>query len=341
MFHLRFTNCNMPNIIDKIRADAVARCRTVVLPEATDERILRAAIEVHSAGMAKPILLGQPEEIQAGADKLNLDLDGIVLYDAITLARSPALQSHLGSCNRYADLSDTELISALQDPLTLACCLLAMGEVDACVAGAVNTTTRVIQCGLRIIGTAEESPLLSSFFLMVFDRPPADGLDFSLFADCAINVNPDCDQLAQIAVATAGSAQNLFGLDPKVALLSFSTDGSASHPDAEKVSCATQRVRDEGPEIKLIGEVQFDAALVPAVREVKMSESDFSGPANVYVFPDLDAGNIAAKVAERIGGAKPIGPILQGLKKPLNDLSRGADVDSIVNTIAMTCLQVK
>ncbi len=331
----------MPDIIDKIRADAAAQCRTVVLPEAMDERVLRAAVEVQSAGIAKPILLGQPEEIQAYADKFKLDLDGIVLYDTITPAQSSALQSYLRSRNRYADLSGAELISALQDPLTLACCLLATGEVDACVAGAVNTTTRVIQNGLRIIGTAEESPLLSSFFLMVFDSPPAEGLDYALFADCAINVNPDCDQLARIAVETASSAKNLVGLEPNVALLSFSTDGSASHPDAEKVSCATRCVRDAHPEIRLIGEVQFDAALVPAVREVKMPGSDFSGPANVYVFPDLDAGNIAAKVAERIGGAKPIGPILQGLRKPLNDLSRGADVDSIVNTIAMTCLQVR
>jgi len=331
----------MPDIIDKIRANAAAHCRTVVLPEATDERILRAAIEVKSAGIAKPVLLGIPEEIEAGADKFKLDLDGIGLYETVTLAQSSALQSYLRSRNRYADLSDAELISALQDPLTLACCLLATGEVDACVAGAVNTTTRVIQNGLRIIGTAEKSPLLSSFFLMVFDSPPAEGLDYALFADCAINVNPDCDQLAQIAVATAGSAQNLFGLNPKVALLSFSTDGSASHPDAEKVSCATQCVRDAHPKISLIGEVQFDTALVPAVRKTKMPGSDFSGPANVYVFPNLDAGNIAAKVAERIGGAQAIGPILQGLRKPLNDLSRGADIDSIVDTIAMTCLQVK
>lgn len=330
----------MPDIIAKIRADAAAVSRSVVLPEATDERILRAAIEVKSAGIARPILLGSPEEIQASANSFGLDLQGIELADSHALAQSSNLRGYLQTRKRYADLPDAERISALQNPLTLACCLLATGEVDACVAGAVNTTTQVIQNGLRIIGTTEEMPLLSSFFLMVFVHPPADELDYALFADCAINVNPDADQLAQIAAATASSAKDLLGLDPKVAVLSFSTAGSASHPDADKVQLATQRVRDAHPHLKLIGEVQFDAALSPTVRAAKMPQPGFSGPANVYIFPDLDAGNIAAKVAERIGGARPVGPVLQGLRKPLNDLSRGADVGSIVNTIAMTCLQV-
>ena len=329
----------MSHVIDNIRAAAAAHCRTVVLPEAADERILRAAVEVHSAGIARPILLGKSGEIKTLAHKVGLDLQGIIHHDTEDLAQSSALQAHLRSRKRFADMSDTELVSALSDPLTSGCCLLATGEVDACVAGAVNTTTRVIQQGLRIIGTSAESPLLSSFFLMVFERAPVENLDYALFADCAINVNPDSDQLAQIALATAKSAQSLFQLDPRVALLSFSTAGSASHPDADKVMRAVERVKAVQPELKLIGEIQFDAAMVPAIRDLKMPVSDFHDPANIYVFPDLDAGNIAAKIAERIGGAKPIGPVLQGLCKPLNDLSRGADVDSIVNTIAMTCLQ--
>ena len=331
----------MSDIIDKIRVAAAARCRTVVLPEATDERILRAAVEVHSAGIARPILLGDPAAIEAHALELGLDLEGIVRHDPEALAQSSALQALLRSRKRFADLLDAELVSALKDPLTLGCCLLANDEVDACVAGVVNTTTRVIQQGLRIIGTSKDSPLLSSFFLMVFEHEPVEGLEFALFADCAINVNPDSDQLAQIALATAKSAQRLFQLDPRLALLSFSTAGSASHPDADKVVRAIEQLRAEHPEIKLIGEAQFDAALVPAIRKLKMPGADFPDPANIYIFPDLDAGNIAAKIAERIGGARPIGPVLQGLRKPLNDLSRGADVDSIVNTIAMSCLQAE
>lgn len=330
----------MSSIIDKIRMGATAQSHTVVLPEAADERILRAAVKVRSAGIAWPVLLGDPKDIETHADELGLSLKGIVQYHPEDLAQSSSLQACLRSRKPFSDLSEADLVSALKDPLTLGCCLLATGEVDACVAGAINTTKRVIQQGLRIIGTSEESPLLSSFFLMIFDRAPVENLDFALFADCAINVNPDSDQLAQIALATAKSAQALFQLDPRLALLSFSTAGSAAHPDADKVVKAVERLRVMCPEIKLIGEAQFDAALVPAVRDLKMPASDFSGPANIYIFPDLDAGNIAAKIAERIGGCKPIGPVLQGLRKPLNDLSRGADVDSIVNTIAMTCLQV-
>jgi len=331
----------MPDIIEKIRTDAAASCRTVVLPEANDERILRAAIDVNSSGIARPILLGQPTEIRASADSFGLNLQGIELADSSTLAQSSGVQAHLKSRKRYADLTEIEQASALQNPLTLACCLLATDEVDACVAGAVHTTTQVIQNGLRIIGMSEETPLLSSFFLMVFAHPPVAALEYALFADCAINVNPDAEQLAQIACATASSAQRLIGVDPTVALLSFSTDGSASHPDADKVSCATQLVKEAHPDLKVIGETQFDAALSQTVRAAKMRQPGFSGPANIYVFPDLDAGNIAAKVAERIGGARPVGPILQGLLKPLNDLSRGTDVESIINTIAMTCLQVE
>ncbi len=331
----------MQGIIDKIRSDAAAKCCSVVLPEAQDERILRAAIEAKSAGIAKPVLLGSPDEILSAADAFGLDLQGIDLADSRILAQSADLQDYLQSRKRYADLSGAERALALQNPLTLACCMLATGGVDACVAGALYTTTQVIQNGLRIVGTSIDSPLLSSFFLMVFDHPPANGLEYALFADCAINVNPDADQLAQIANSTSHSARNLFGLDPKLALLSFSTAGSAEHPDVDKVQRATRLVRETHPQLKLIGEVQFDAAFSSTVRDLKMPGAEFSGPANVYVFPDLDAGNISAKVAERIGGAMPVGPVLQGLSKPLNDLSRGADIESIINTIAMTCLQAE
>ncbi len=331
----------MPHIIDTIRANAVANCRTVVLPEASDERILRAAIEVQSAGIATPVLLGNLHEIRASAEELGLDLGDMLQYDGNALSQSAPLKTYLRSRKRFADLSETELTSALQNPLALACCLLGTGEVDACVAGAVYTTTEVIQQGLRIIGTTDESPLLSSFFLMAFDHPPVEGLDFALYADCAININPDCQQLAEIARSTAGSAARILKLDPKVALLSFSTSGSAAHPDVDKVACAVEMLRSEHPQLNVIGEVQFDTALLPSVRQLKMNEAAYTEPANVFIFPDLDAGNIAYKITERIGGARAIGPILQGLGKPLNDLSRGADMDSIVNTIAMTCLQVE
>jgi len=329
----------MTSIISKIYAGAIAQCHTVILPEATDKRIIQAAIEVKSARIANPILLGSRDEIRASAEQHQLNIEDIVLYDPGTFANSDELRDYLRSRKYFSGLSDDEIALALQEPLTLACCLLATGKVDACVAGAVNTSGHVIRQALRIIGVVSDPPLLSSFFLMVFENPPVEGLDYALFADCAININPDGVQLAQIATTTVQSAQTLFGLDPKLALLSFSTDGSGSHADADKVAQAVQRIREDQPQQMLIGEVQFDAALSHSVRETKMLCSSFSGPANIFIFPDLDAGNIGAKIAERIGGAHSVGPILQGLRKPLNDLSRGANVAAIVDTIAITCLQ--
>jgi phosphate acetyltransferase len=277
----------MPHIIDTIRANAAAKCCTVVLPEANEERILRAAVDVQSAGMAAPVLLGNPEEIRNSAIEFGLDLGDMLLYDVITLSQSASLKTYLRSRKRFADLSEDDFTSALQNPLTLACCLLGSGEVDACVAGAVYTTTEVIQQGLRVIGTSEDRPLLSSFFLMAFAHPPVEGLEFALYADCAINISPDYEQLAEIARSTAGSAGQILKLEPKIALLSFSTTGSAVHPDVDKVARALETLQSRYPQLNVIGEVQFDAALLPSVRQLKMSDAAYSEPANVYIFPDL------------------------------------------------------
>lgn len=329
------------SIIDKIRADAALKCPRVVLPECHDLRILEAALEIDRLGIARPILLADQTELDALAREHKLDLSGIQCEDITQLAQSKLLRAQLRSRKWYQSLSEAALTNILQEPLALACTMLAAGEVDACVAGAVHSTSEVISRGLRIIGTREDSPLLSCFLLMAFHSPPVEGLEYALFSDCAINVNPDSEQLAQIAIATAQSAESLFNLEPKVALLSFSSAGSASHPDAEKVAQAKRLINQQAPGLKVIGEAQFDTALLPSIRQSKMPEAAFAKPANVYIFPNLDAGNIAYKVAERIGDAKVVGPILQGLKKPLNDLSRGADIEAIVNTIAMTCLQLK
>lgn len=331
----------MTSIIDDIHAHAARHVRTVALPEATDERVLRAAIEVKARGIANPVLLGSADEIRERAESSNLDLGNISCLDPQALKDSDVLICHLASCRRYARWSRAGLSNALKKPLMAACCLLATGQVDACVAGAVSDSAEVIRHGHRVIGMhAGSNGLLSSFFLIVFPSPPVPGLDFALFADCAINVSPDCEQMAQIGIATAASAAQLFELNPHLALLSFSTDGSARHVEAAKVRCAVNQIRAEYPALHVIGEVQFDAALLPSLREVKMPDAAYSKPANVFVFPDLNSGNIAYKVAERLGGAKAIGPILQGLNKPLNDISRGADVEAIVNAIALSCLQV-
>ncbi len=328
------------SIIEQIHLDAAAKGARVILPESTDERILQAAAEVRRRGIANPVLVGRQAELNEIARQLDLDIMGIKCIDPQACASDEKLHQHLRSRKWYTELSDAELSEFLQSPLALACAQLAVGQVDACVAGAALPTSAVISHGLRIVGTRENSPLLSCFLLMVFVAPPAEGLDYALFADCAININPDSEQLAQIALSTAQSAESLFKLDPQVALLSFSTAGSANHEDADKVACAAQYLHEHHASLKVIGEAQFDSALLPSIRQAKMPNAEFNQPANVYVFPNLDAGNIGYKIAERIGNAKVIGPILQGMHKPLNDLSRGADVEAIVNTIAMTCLQV-
>jgi len=331
----------MTSIIDDIHAHAARHVRTVALPEATDERVLRAAVEVKSRGIANPVLLGSTDEIREKAKSSKLELGDIVCLDPQVLKSSDELIDHLASCRRYRRWSRAGLSEALTKPLMAACCLLATGQVDACVAGAISDSAEVIRHGQRVVGMhAGSNGLLSSFFLMVYASPPVTGMDFALFADCAINVSPNCEQLAQIAVTTAASAAQLFELNPHLALLSFSSDGSARHIEAARVRCAVSQIREQYPALRVIGEIQFDAALLPSLRETKMPGAAYARPANVYIFPDLNSGNIAYKVAERIGGAKAIGPILQGLNKPLNDVSRGADVEAIVNTIALSCLQV-
>ena len=330
----------MITIIDEIHAYAARYERSVVLPESQDERVLRAAAEVSEQGIARPVLLGTESEIRQRAADLGLDLRDAVCLNPQDLRYSEILLDHLSSCRRYRKWSKSGLSKALEQPLIAACCLLATGQVDTCVAGAVYDSAMVIRHGHRIVGLSSGNTLLSSFFLIVFATPPVKGLEYALFADCAINVSPDCAQLAKIAVATAGSAVQLFDLDPHISMLSFSTDGSARHAEAAKVRCAREQILAEYPALHVIGEVQFDAALLPEVRDKKMSEAAYNRPSNVFVFPDLNAGNIAYKVAERLGGAKAVGPILQGLNKPLNDVSRGADVEALVNTIALSCLQV-
>jgi len=330
----------MITIIDEIHAYAARYRRTVVLPESLDERVLRAAIEVEERGIAHPVLLGSEREIRSHAAQLNLDLGSIACLDPILLSESDDLLAHLAACRRYRKWSAGGLRKALRDPLMAACCLLATGRVDACVAGAVHDSATVIRHAHRIVGLQAGSPLLSSFFLMVFAQPLAPDMEYVLFADCAINVRPDCAQLAQIAVTTAASAAQLFDLDPRIAMLSFSTDGSARHVEAAKVRCSRQQILDQYPALQVLGEIQFDAALSADVRHKKMPGAAYTEPANVFIFPDLAAGNIAYKIAERLAGAKAVGPILQGLNQPLNDVSRGADVEAIINTIALTCLQV-
>ncbi len=289
-----------------LRAQAAARPRRVLLPESHDPRVVEAAAQLAAGKLATPVFLSEAADWQQRVDEY---LDGL-------LAPKGAL----------------EVAAAKQEALMRAAVLLRLGFADAAVMGSVATTAHVLRCGLRGVGLTPDSNLVSSVFLMEWrDRVLS-------FADCAVVPDPDPAQLAHIAITSAASHQRLTGETPKVALLSFSTHGSASHARANKAIEATRIARNLAPDLAIDGELQFDAALLPAIGASKAPGSKVAGQANVFIFPDLDAGNIGYKIAERMGGANAIGPILQGLAKPWMDLSRGCKVDDIANVAVIASL---
>ncbi|GAA1845051.1 phosphotransacetylase [Brevibacterium marinum] len=303
----------------------------VVLAESHDDRILRAAGVLAEAGLS-PVLIGDREEVLRRGERLSIaGVDEWSVENPSDLAAG-ATGARI---RRRAERKHRHLTEQwLKDPVCLAAAAVAEGAADAAVAGADRPTADVIRAALKIVGLAADSTVLSSSFLMKL----ADGRYLG-FGDCAVIPVPDDEQLAAIAVATARTFAAITGTSPSVAMLSFSTAGSAQHTDIDTVRLATQRIRNTRPELDVDGELQFDAAIVESVAKSKAPDSEVAGHANVLVFPNLAAGNIGYKIAERLAGAHAFGPLLQGLAAPINDLSRGASVSDIVNVALITCLQ--
>lgn len=316
-------------IIDDFKALAKKNPKKIVLPESSDERLLQAAQLATEEGIAKILLLGKPDEVKKKAAELKVDLSGVEIIDPASFKK---LDSYVKEYCRMRGKSEAIARALLSKPIYFGAMMVKMGDADGIVMGAVYTSGEVIAGSHLILGLQEGVETPSSFFLM--DIPDYGQL---LFADASVNIQPTAEQLADTAIASATTAKVLLDWDPRVAMLSFSTKGSANHPDADKVINATDIVKKKRPDIKIDGELQGDSALVPdiAQKKIKGEVGPVAGRANVLIFPDLDAGNIAYKLVQTLAKATCYGPVLQGFSRPVSDLSRGAKVRDILGTIAM------
>ncbi|MDT8420639.1 MAG: phosphate acetyltransferase [Desulfuromonadales bacterium] len=331
------------HLVDQIKAKAKANLQTVVLPEGYDDRMVEAAARIVAEGLARVVLLGNKEALQGKASELGVSLEGVSLVDPKSSELLGDYADELVELRKKKGLSREQALALLtaDDNLYFASMMVRKGDAGGAVAGAFNTTGDVLRAAFQVVGTAPGMKTVSSVFLMITKNPDFGENGVLCFADCAVNPNPDAQALAEIAVSTAASCKSFLGVEARVGMLSFSTKGSAQHEDCDKVLKALEIARGLAPDLAIDGELQADAALLPKVGEKKAPGSSVAGKANTLIFPDLDAGNIGYKLVERVAGAEAVGPIIQGLAKPVNDLSRGCSVDDIVNVSAITAVQAQ
>lgn len=329
------------SLLQQMAARAKANPQRIILPEGSEIRTLKAADRILTDGLAKLYLIGNPQEILdlAKQNKLGKIATDAVLVDPVNQPKKEVYANLLYELRKSKGMTPEQAAQLVENPLYLACLMIKNGDADGEVAGALSATGDVLRPALQIVRTLPGISVVSGAFLMfVPDKQYGeDGL--LVFADCAVMPNPNAQELAQIAVSTAGTARSIAGFEPRVAMLSFSTKGSAKHEMVDKVTEAVRIAQEMSPKLEIDGDLQADAAIVPAIGKSKAPGSPIAGRANVLVFPSLEAGNIAYKLVQRLASAEAIGPILQGMAAPINDLSRGCSVDDIYKMIVITCNQ--
>ena len=331
----------MSKLIEKIKAKASSDIKRIVLPEGDEKRTVQAAAILKKDGIAEPVLIGNPDSVKAAAAENGADITGIEIIDPATSDKASSYADTLYELRKAKGVTPEDAVKLVADPMYFGIMMIKCGDADGLVSGAVHTTGDMLRPALQIIKTKPEMKVVSSSFLMDCPNPDLGEDGLLVYADCVVMPCPTAEELAYIAIATADTAKRLCGFtEPRVAMLSFSTKGSAKHELVSKVQEAVAKAHELAPDLLLDGEMQYDAALVPEIGQSKAPGSPVAGRANILVFPDLQAGNIGYKITQRIGGADCFA-VLQGLNAPCNDLSRGCSVEDIVNTVAMTAVQAQ